>query len=75
LWPRLNNGSRVAICTNGGRPKITASRSAAKPAIQSRSARGRTISAAAASISGSAPTYHERANRNGISAVSVPRPQ
>ena len=39
LCPRLNSGIRVAIWTNGGTPKITASSSAPDPAIQTVRAR------------------------------------
>jgi hypothetical protein len=56
LWPELKTGSRVTTCTNGGTPRTTASHSPPNSATATRVSVGRTSSAAAPSISGSAPT-------------------
>ena len=74
LWPELNSGIRVTICTNGGMPSTTASQNAPKAATAIRSASRRRIRAAAASISGSAPTYIARSSRSGRIGVWVGRP-
>ena len=56
LWPEEKIGSRVTICRKGGTPNTTASQSAPNRATHTRSSVGRMISAAAASMSGRAPT-------------------
>jgi hypothetical protein len=75
LCPELNGGMRVTIWTTGGIPITTANQSRPNTATAARSAFRRRIRAAAASISGSAPTYIARSSRIGLIGVCVGLPQ